>query len=116
MGIRLSCGFLDPKSINRSLDDLNLPTAYYPILMDTISKTSGLIIVTGPTGSGKTTTLYTVLQHLNEKSTKIITVEDPVEYRVAGLSQIQIEVDKGVTFAASLRSAMRMDPDTILGR
>jgi len=105
---------LDPKSINRSLDNLNLPTAYYPILMDTISKTSGLIIVTGPTGSGKTTTLYTVLQHLNEKSTKLITIEDPVEYRVAGLSQIQIEVDKGVTFAAALRSAMRMDPDTIL--
>jgi type II secretory ATPase GspE/PulE/Tfp pilus assembly ATPase PilB-like protein len=105
---------LDPKSINRSLDNLNLPTAYYPILMDTISKTSGLIIVTGPTGSGKTTTLYTVLQHLNEKSTKLITIEDPVEYRVAGLSQIQIEVDKAVTFAAALRSAMRMDPDVIL--
>ncbi len=105
---------LDSKSINRSLEDLNLPSAYYPILMDAISKTSGLIIVTGPTGSGKTTTLYTVLQHLNEKTTKILTVEDPVEYRVAGLSQIQIDVDKGVSFPASIRSAMRMDPDIIL--
>ena len=89
---------LDFKSINRSLDDLNLPPAYYRVLTETISKTSGLIIVTGPTGSGKTTTLYTVLQHLNSKDTKVITIEDPVEYRVAGFSQIQIDPEKGITF------------------
>jgi type II secretory ATPase GspE/PulE/Tfp pilus assembly ATPase PilB-like protein len=105
---------LDFQSINRSLDDLNLPPAYYPVLTDTISKTSGLIIVTGPTGSGKTTTLYTVLQHLNSKDTKVITIEDPVEYRVAGFSQIQIDPEKGITFPNAIRSCMRQDPDIML--
>ena len=105
---------LDFKSINRSLDDLNLPPAYYRVLTETISKTSGLIIVTGPTGSGKTTTLYTVLQHLNSKDTKVITIEDPVEYRVAGFSQIQIDPEKGITFPNAIRSCMRQDPDIML--
>ena len=105
---------LDFKSINRSLEDLNLPTAYYPLLTESISKSSGLVIVTGPTGSGKTTTLYTILQHLNNKDTKIITIEDPVEYRVGGFAQIQIEVDKGVSFPTAIRSCMRQDPDIML--
>ena len=105
---------LDPKSINRSLDDLNLPPDYYSVLTQNIRKSSGLIILTGPTGSGKTTTLYTVLQHLNEKDVKIITIEDPVEYRVSGISQIQIEPDKGITFPNAIRSCLRMDPDLML--
>jgi type II secretory ATPase GspE/PulE/Tfp pilus assembly ATPase PilB-like protein len=105
---------LDFKSINRSLEDLNLPAAYYPLLTESIGKASGLIIVTGPTGSGKTTTLYTVLQHLNAKDVKIITIEDPVEYRVNGFSQIQIENDKGITFPTAIRSCMRLDPDVML--
>jgi type II secretory ATPase GspE/PulE/Tfp pilus assembly ATPase PilB-like protein len=105
---------LDFKSINRSLEDLNLPTAYYPLLIDSISKASGLVIVTGPTGSGKTTTLYTVLQHLNSKDSKVITIEDPVEYRVAGFSQMQIDPDKGITFPNAIRSCLRQDPDVLL--
>jgi type II secretory ATPase GspE/PulE/Tfp pilus assembly ATPase PilB-like protein len=105
---------LDFKSIDRTLEQLNLPSEYYPQLLDSISKTSGLVIVTGPTGSGKTTTLYTVLQHLNSKDSKIITIEDPVEYRIRGFSQIQIEPDKGITFPNSIRSALRSDPDVML--
>ncbi len=105
---------LDFKSIDRTLEQLNLPAEYYSLLLDSISKTSGLVIVTGPTGSGKTTTLYTVLQHLNSKDSKIITIEDPVEYRIRGFSQIQIEPDKGITFPNSIRSALRSDPDVML--
>jgi type II secretory ATPase GspE/PulE/Tfp pilus assembly ATPase PilB-like protein len=70
--------------------------------------------VTGPTVSGKTTTLYTILQHLNSKDTKIITIEDPVEYRIRGFSQIQIEHEKGITFPTAIRSCMRQDPDIML--
>ena len=105
---------LDCKNIDRTLEQLNLPAEYYSQLLDSISKTSGLVIVTGPTGSGKTTTLYTVLQHLNSKDSKIITIEDPVEYRLRGFSQIQIEPDKGITFPNAIRSALRSDPDVML--
>lgn len=105
---------LDFNSISRTLEQLNLPPEYHAQLLEAISKTSGLVIVTGPTGSGKTTTLYTVLQHLNSKDSKIITIEDPVEYRIRGFSQIQIEPDKGVTFPNSIRSALRSDPDVML--
>lgn len=105
---------LDFKSIDRTLEQLNLPTEYYPQLLDSISKTSGLVIVTGPTGSGKTTTLYTILQHLNCPGSKIIAIEDPVEYRIRGFSQIQIDPDKGITFPNSIRSALRSDPDVML--
>jgi len=87
---------LDFKSIDRTLEQLNLPAEYYSQLLDSISKTSGLVIVNGPKGSGKSTTLYTVLQHLNSKDSKIITIEDAVEYRIRGFSQIQIEPDKGI--------------------
>ena len=105
---------LDFKSIDRTLEELSLPPAYHRELLDSISKTSGLIIVTGPTGSGKTTTLYTVLQHLNSPEVKIITIEDPVEYRIRGFSQIQIEPDKGITFPNAIRSCLRQDPDILL--
>ena len=94
---------LDFKSIDRTLEQLHLPPAYHQQLLASIGKTSGLIIVTGPTGSGKTTTLYTVLQHLNSKDSKIITIEDPVEYRIRGFSQIQIEPEKASRF--QMRSA-----------
>ena len=105
---------LDFKSIDRTLEQLNLPPAYYQQLLESVGKASGLIIVTGPTGSGKTTTLYTVLQHLNAKDSKIITIEDPVEYRIRGFSQIQIEPEKGVTFPNAIRSCLRQDPDIML--
>lgn len=74
----------------------------------------GMILVTGPTGSGKTTTLYSVLSRLNDGTTNIVTVEDPVEYQVAGINQVQINIKAGMTFANGLRSILRQDPDVVL--
>jgi type II secretory ATPase GspE/PulE/Tfp pilus assembly ATPase PilB-like protein len=74
----------------------------------------GIILVTGPTGSGKTTTLYSLLQLLNQPKTNIVTVEDPVEYRLDGITQVQIRPAAGMTFASALRSILRQDPDIIL--
>lgn len=79
-----------------------------------IKRPNGMIIVTGPTGSGKTTTLYAVLKKINNPEIKIITIEDPVEYHLEGLSQTQVDPTKGYTFASGLRSVMRQDPDVIL--
>ncbi len=79
-----------------------------------IKKPNGMIIVTGPTGSGKTTTLYAVLKKINNPDVKIITIEDPVEYHLEGLSQTQVDPAKGYTFANGLRALMRQDPDVIL--
>jgi type II secretory ATPase GspE/PulE/Tfp pilus assembly ATPase PilB-like protein len=76
--------------------------------------TSGLILVTGPTGSGKTTTMAALLKELNIKSTKIISIEDPVEYRVSGITQIQVNEELGLTFDALLRRIFRQDPDIIM--
>src|SRR5439155_19146949 len=73
-----------------------------------------MVVVTGPTGSGKTTTLYAALNELNSPALKIITVEDPIEYRVAGLNQVQVNEKIELTFSSVLRSALRQDPDVIL--
>ncbi|MCZ6546500.1 MAG: ATPase, T2SS/T4P/T4SS family, partial [Deltaproteobacteria bacterium] len=74
----------------------------------------GMILVTGPTGSGKTTTLYSILSRLNDGTTNIVTVEDPVEYQVPGINQVQINIKAGMTFAIGLRSILRQDPDVVL--
>ncbi|MFZ5774073.1 MAG: GspE/PulE family protein [Thermodesulfobacteriota bacterium] len=79
-----------------------------------IAEPDGIILVTGPTGSGKTTTLYCALNHINTGSTKIITVEDPVEYQLHGINQIQVRPEIGLTFASGLRSIVRQDPDVIM--
>lgn len=79
-----------------------------------INKPQGMILTTGPTGSGKTTTLYTILKTLNDGSSKIITLEDPIEYRLEGLSQTQIDAPAGYTFASGLRSILRQDPDIVM--
>ncbi len=81
---------------------------------DLINKPNGIVLVTGPTGSGKTTTLYSALNELNEITDKIITCEDPVEYDIDGIIQVPINSDIGVTFAAALRAILRQDPDMIL--
>ena len=73
-----------------------------------------MLLLTGPTGSGKTTTLYSVLQLVNTPQRNIVTVEDPVEYRLSGITQVQVKPAAGVTFASSLRSILRQDPDIIL--
>ena len=83
-------------------------------MLDSLSQRHGIFLVTGPTGSGKTTTLYTALTHLNQPERKIITVEDPVEYQLEGVTQIQVNPDIGLTFANVLRSIVRQDPDVIM--
>jgi general secretion pathway protein E len=78
------------------------------------AKPNGIILVTGPTGSGKTTTLYSILNKLSTPTVNVITVEDPVEYQMAGIAQVQVNVKAGLTFAAALRSILRQDPDIIM--
>jgi type II secretory ATPase GspE/PulE/Tfp pilus assembly ATPase PilB-like protein len=81
---------------------------------DVIRMEHGLILVTGPTGSGKSTTLYAALQEINSRDRNVVTLEDPIEYQIDGISQTQINTKKGLTFAAGLRSVLRQDPDIIM--
>ena len=97
-----------------SLDELGMPERVIKTYKRVISRPYGMVLVTGPTGSGKTTTLYAGLRLLNKPQVKIITAEDPVEYRLPRINQIQINSDIGLTFARVLRSALRQDPDIVL--
>ena len=83
-------------------------------LLDLVDRPTGIILVTGPTGSGKTTTLYAALGRIDRTSRNVMTIEDPVEYHLEGISQMQVNLKRGVTFAAGLRSLLRQDPDVIL--
>jgi len=94
--------------------DLGLRGKAFADLEEEIKKPNGMIITTGPTGSGKTTTLYAILIKLNTPGNKILTLEDPVEYRIAGISQSQVDPSKDYTFATGLRSLLRQDPDIIM--
>ena len=96
------------------LDNIGMPANMLTKLREVIHRPSGMVLVTGPTGSGKTTTLYAALNELNTTERKIITVEDPVEYRLPGISQIQINDKIELTFDRVLRSALRQDPDVVL--
>jgi general secretion pathway protein E len=96
------------------IDDLGLNRRDAAVLQAAIRSPNGLLVVTGPTGSGKTTTLAAVLSVLNEPSRKIVTIEDPVEYQIDGVNQVQVKTDIGLTFASTLRSLLRFDPDTIM--
>jgi len=104
---------LNPKNLI-SLDQLGLRKDLYNTFEKEISKPNGMIIVTGPTGSGKTTTLYAFLKKIQNPEIKIITIEDPIEYHLKGISQTQVAPEKGYTFADGLRSIVRQDPDVIL--
>lgn len=95
-------------------EQLGLSPYSHGILKKEIDKPNGMIITTGPTGSGKTTTLYAVLNYLNSEDVKIITLEDPVEYKLNGVNQSQIDPSKGYSFAAGLRSILRQDPDIVM--
>jgi MSHA biogenesis protein MshE len=96
------------------LDNIGMPADMLAILRNVIRRPSGMVLVTGPTGSGKTTTLYAALGELNTTERKIITVEDPVEYRLRGINQVQVNEKIELTFERVLRSALRQDPDVIL--
>jgi type II secretory ATPase GspE/PulE/Tfp pilus assembly ATPase PilB-like protein/8-oxo-dGTP pyrophosphatase MutT (NUDIX family) len=113
-GEKVVIRILDPSVTLRSLDTLGLTPGVAARLKKMLDAREGLILVTGPTGSGKTTTLYAALYQLLERGLNIITVEDPVEYRVPGIVQVQVNEKAGLTFAAALRSILRQDPDVIL--
>jgi type II secretory ATPase GspE/PulE/Tfp pilus assembly ATPase PilB-like protein len=103
-----------PKGVVYELEDLGLELPQRELLLNVLNEPNGIIFLTGPTGSGKSTTLYSCLSHLNRRERKIITIEDPVEYEVAGVTQIQVLPDVGLTFASGLRSMLRHDPDVMM--
>ena len=105
---------LDPKSIQVKLEELGIEPYLFSIIGQEIAKPNGLILVTGPTGSGKTTTLYAFLRKIYSEEIKIITIEDPIEYHLTGVTQTQTNDEKGYTFLEGLRSALRQDPDVIM--
>ncbi len=105
---------LNQTGANLRLDAIGMPPAMVKRFREIIARPNGLILVTGPTGSGKTTTLYGALAELNTMERKLITVEDPVEYRLPGINQVQVNEKIELTFARVLRSALRQDPDVVL--
>jgi general secretion pathway protein E/type IV pilus assembly protein PilB len=105
---------LDKGRMVFNLANVGMMTDTYKIFKQLIDKPHGILLVTGPTGSGKSTTLYSALNEIKDETLKIITVEDPVEYQQEGISQIQVHSKIGLTFAASLRSILRHDPDVVL--
>jgi general secretion pathway protein E len=105
---------LDRESITFELDHLGFPHEKLRSFEDLILRPYGIILVTGPTGSGKTTTLYSALNKINDPEKKIITVEDPVEYQLSGINQIHVKPSIGLTFANCLRSILRQDPDVVM--
>ncbi len=105
---------LNPKSIHVQLDELGISPPLYTLFTEQIKKPNGMILLTGPTGSGKTTTLYAFLQKIYSSEVKIITIEDPIEYHLPGITQTQTDHKKGYTFLEGLRSALRQDPDVVM--
>lgn len=113
-GERITMRLLDKQAVLLDLDDLGFAPRNREILEHHIHQPHGIILVTGPTGSGKTTTLYASLSRINTPDKNILTVEDPVEYQIPGISQMQVNPKIGLTFASGLRSYLRHDPDVIL--
>jgi type II secretory ATPase GspE/PulE/Tfp pilus assembly ATPase PilB-like protein/8-oxo-dGTP pyrophosphatase MutT (NUDIX family) len=113
-GEKVVIRILDPRAAVMSLESLGLHDADAPRLRKLLESREGLLLVTGPTGSGKTTTLYAALRQIQARGLNIITVEDPVEYRIPGIVQVQINEKAGLSFAAALRSILRQDPDVVL--
>ncbi|MDR3631682.1 MAG: type II secretion system ATPase GspE [Desulfocapsaceae bacterium] len=113
-GERVVLRLLDKSSILISLNQIGIPEDRLKPFSEEIRKANGIILVTGPTGSGKTTTLYSALTSINTTDINIITVEDPVEYRISGIGQVQVNPKIDLTFASGLRSIVRQDPDVIL--
>ncbi len=105
---------LDQASVPLNLGTLGLSTSALPAFREMVTAPHGMVLVTGPTGSGKTTTLYGALQEIRTSDRKVITIEDPVEYQIPGVNQIQVKPQIGLTFASGLRSIVRQDPDVIL--
>lgn len=113
-GERIVLRLLDKTRTFSKLKDLGFADRDYAVIERAIAKPNGIIYVSGPTGSGKTSTLYSILSELNSTEVNIVTVEDPVEYQMPGIAQVQVREKIGLTFAAALRSILRQDPDIIM--
>jgi type IV pilus assembly protein PilB len=113
-GEKIAMRLLDKSKTAPTLEELGLEEAMRGDLHEIINKPGGALLVTGPTGSGKSTTLYSALTQISRPEINIVTVEDPVEYRLPGISQMQINIKAGLTFASALRSILRADPDVVM--
>ncbi|MGI5828863.1 MAG: type II secretion system ATPase GspE [Bradymonadia bacterium] len=113
-GERITMRLLDQQAILLDLVDLGFSERHYKVITHAITQPHGIVLVTGPTGSGKTTTLYACLNRINTPDKNILTVEDPVEYQLAGISQMQVNPKIDLSFASGLRSYLRHDPDIIM--
>ncbi|MBI2640469.1 MAG: type II/IV secretion system protein [Candidatus Sungbacteria bacterium] len=113
-GEKVAIRILDPEAGVKTLSDLGLEGRNLSLLEENIKRPYGMILITGPTGSGKSTTLYAILQILNQERTNIVSLEDPIEYFVAGVNQSQIRPEIGYDFATGLRHIVRQDPDIIM--
>jgi type IV pilus assembly protein PilB len=114
LGEKIVIRLLDQSSTKVSLTRIGMPSDLLGAWEGLITKPYGMIIVTGPTGSGKTTTLYTSLERINTPERNIVSVEDPVEYQIPRINQVQVNIKAGLTFAGGLRSILRQDPDVVL--
>ena len=113
-GEKVVMRILDLSTAANKLDKLGFTEKNEALFRKMIAQPNGILLITGPTGSGKSSTLYAALNHLNEEGVNIITVEDPVEYQLDGINQIQVREEVGLTFAAGLRSILRQDPDIVM--
>ncbi len=113
-GERVVMRLLDKETVLYGLDEIGFSDDHRELIDHLIHLSHGIILVTGPTGSGKSTTLYAVLQEINQPDKNIITIEDPVEYQIPGVGQIHVNTKVGLTFAAGLRSILRQDPDVVM--
>lgn len=105
---------LDKTGVAMKIDQMGMVGRALRTVRDGISKPNGMILTSGPTGSGKSTTLYALIQEIKSEEINIVTLEDPVEYKMDGINQIQVNVDAGLTFASGLRSILRQDPDVVM--
>lgn len=113
-GEKIVMRLLDKSAVDMRLDSLGFDREALEYLKECIHRPNGMILITGPTGSGKTTTLYSAINEINKPELNIVTVEDPVEYLIYGVNQVQINPDIGLTFANGLRTILRQDPDVVL--
>ncbi|MEG0473863.1 MAG: GspE/PulE family protein, partial [Solibacillus sp.] len=113
-GEKVVMRILDLSSAANDIDKLGFTEKNVDIFRKMIARPNGIVLITGPTGSGKSSTLYAALSHLNDEEVNIITVEDPVEYQLNGINQIQVKEEVGLTFATGLRSILRQDPDIVM--
>ena len=105
---------LDKSGTSMEVEKMGMTGRALADVLDGIAKPNGMILTSGPTGSGKSTTLYALIKKIKNEAINIVTLEDPVEYKMDGVNQIQINVDAGLTFASGLRSILRQDPDVVM--